>query len=50
MTPDRKLEIALRLYYSAQQLKLEGLRLQHPDWNERDIQVKLREMFLYART
>jgi len=50
MTPDRKLKIALRLYYSARQLKAAGLRGQNPDWTEEKIQIKLREIFLYART
>ena len=50
MTPDRKLKIALSLYYSARQLKAAGLRAQNPDWTEEKIQNKLREIFLYART
>jgi hypothetical protein len=50
MTPDQKLKIALRLYYSARQLKAAGLRAQNPDWAEEKIQDKLREIFLYART
>jgi len=50
MTPEEKLNIALRLYYSAKELKEVGLRVQHPDWNEEMIKDKLREIFLYART
>ena len=50
MAPEQKLNIALRLYYSAKELKEVGLRVQHPDWNEEMIKDKLREIFLYART
>jgi len=50
MAPEQKLNIALRLYYSARELKMAGLRVQHPDWNEEMIKDKLREIFLYART
>lgn len=50
MAAEEKLNIALRLYYSAKELKEAGLRVQYPDWNEEMIQDKLREIFLYART
>jgi len=50
MTPEQKLKAALRLYYSTRELKAAGLRSQHPHWPEENIQKKLREIFLYART
>ena len=50
MTPEQKLKIALRLYYSARQLKAGGLKAQNPDWTKEKIENKLREIFLYART
>jgi hypothetical protein len=50
MSAEQKVRIALRLYYSAQQLKLAGLRDQNPDWTEREIQEQLRQIFLYAGT
>ncbi|MGD9035579.1 MAG: hypothetical protein PVF10_03395 [Syntrophobacterales bacterium] len=50
MAAEEKLNIALRLYYSAKELKEVGLRVQHPDWTEEMIEDKLREIFLYART
>lgn len=50
MAPEQKLNIALRLYYSARELKGAGLRVKHPDWSEEMIRDKLREIFLYART
>jgi len=50
MTPEQKLKIALRLYYSAMELKIAGLRSRHPDLDMEKIQEKTREIFLYART
>jgi len=50
MSPSQKLRIALRLYCSAWQLKEAGLRLDHPDWTEKELQEKTKEIFLYART
>ena len=50
MTPEQKLEVALRLYYSARELKAAALRAQHPGWSDVEIQEKVREIFLYART
>ena len=48
MTPEQKLRIALDLYHSAKELKAAGLRAQHPDWAEEQIQEMVREIFLYA--
>ncbi len=50
MSPDRKLNLALRLYYSARRLKAAALHHQHPDWNEKKVKEKVREIFLYGRT
>jgi len=50
MSPEKKLKLASDLYYSARTLKEAGLRQQHPDWSESQIQEKTREIFLYART
>ena len=50
MTPEKKLQIALNLYYSALKLKEAGLRKQHPDWSDADIKRIARVIFLYART
>ena len=49
-TPEEKLRIALRLYESARLLKSAALREQHPEWDEKQIQQKVREIFLYANT
>jgi len=50
MSPSQKVRIALRLYYSAWQLKEAGLQFHHPDWTEEEVQEKTKEIFLYART
>jgi len=50
MTPEQRLQVALRLYYSAKELKSAALRAQHPDWSDADIQQQVREIFLYAGT
>lgn len=50
MSPEKKLELSLHLYYSARELKRSWLKLQHPDWSEAVTEAKLREIFLYART
>ena len=49
MTPEQKLKVAMDLYRSARELKAAGLRSQHPDWSESEVQEKVREIFLYAR-
>ncbi len=50
MTPEQKLHVALDLYQSAKALKAAGLKQQHPDWDTEQINQKVREIFLYART
>ena len=50
MTPARKLELAMDLYWSARELKAAGLRSQHPDWSEEQVQAAVKEIFMYARS
>ena len=50
MSPEKKLEVAMQLYYSARELKAAGVRADHPDWNEKQVQQVVREAFLYARS
>jgi hypothetical protein len=50
MTPEKKINLTLSLYYSAKKLKYFAFKNQHPDWTEDKILKKLREVFLYART
>ncbi|NQT03789.1 MAG: hypothetical protein HQ580_17310 [Planctomycetes bacterium] len=50
MSPGKKLEVAMQLYYSARELKAAGVRADHPDWDEKQVQQAVREAFLYARS
>jgi hypothetical protein len=50
MTPEQKLRISTWLYWTARELKAAGLRRQHPEWTREQIDKKVREIFLYART
>jgi len=50
MTPEKKLQLALDLYYSAREIKAAGLKRQHPEWSTKKINQKVRDIFLYART
>jgi len=50
MTGEQKLKLSMRLYFSARRLKAAGLRRQHPDWTEEQIQQGVTEIFTNART
>ena len=50
MTPEQKIQAALDLYHSAKELKAAALKQHRPAWNEKQIEGKVREIFLYART
>jgi hypothetical protein len=50
MTPERRLQIAEQLYWSARRLKAAGLRAQHPDWSEQQVEIEVRSIFLHAGT
>jgi len=50
MTAEQKLRLLLDLQLTARKLKTAGLRKQHPDWTEKEVQEKIREIFLYARS
>lgn len=49
MTPEEKLRVALRLYWSARQLKEASLRQFHPELSDEEIRRRVNESFLYAR-
>ncbi len=50
MTAGEKLNLSLRLYYSARQLKKAAIQQRHPDLSEEEVENKVREIFLYARS
>ena len=49
MTFQQKFDALANLYWMARDLKAAGLRLEHPDWTEEQVQKKVREIFMYAR-
>jgi hypothetical protein len=50
MSPEKKLRVAMDLYYAAKAFKAAGLKRQHPEWSTEKINQKVRDIFLYART
>ena len=48
MLPAQKLTLMTRMYFDARTLKKAGLKMQHPDWTNEQIEVKVREIFLYG--
>ena len=50
MTPARKLEAAMQLYWSARRLKASWLRQIHTDWTEEEVQDEVRRIFRNAGT
>lgn len=50
MTPGQKLHAALRLYWSARQLKAAWIRQRHPDWTDEQVEQAVKEAFTHART
>jgi len=50
MTPQKKLQVAVQQIYSARKLRMAILKKQFPDSTPHELEQKLREIFLYART
>jgi len=50
MTPGQRLEQAFRLREMAWTLKKAGLRSQHPNWTEAELENKVSRIFLHANT
>ena len=50
MSGARRLEMAEALYWFAREMKLAGLRFQHPDWSEEQLNQEVRRLFLHGRT
>lgn len=49
-SPEKKLDLAMQLYYSAQELKRAALKQMHPNWDNRKIEAEVLRIFLHART
>ena len=50
MPGEQRLRLAERLYWSARKWKIAGLRAQHPDWDQEQLNAEARLIFLHART
>ena len=50
MTGARRWRLAEQLYWSARKMKRAGLRQQHPDWQEQQLDDEVRRIFSHART
>jgi hypothetical protein len=50
MTFAQKWEQACGLRETAWKIKAAGVRLKHPDWNEKQVEAEVRKIFLYATT
>ena len=50
MTPEKRLQIAERMYWSARRLKTAWLREQHPDWTDQEIAREVTRIFTHARS
>jgi len=46
MSPARRLEAAMSLYKTAWDIKISGLRGQHPDWTEAALEARTRRIFV----
>jgi len=48
MTPTQKLQLSMRLYYSAWELKSAWLRQLHKDWSDDQIRQEVKRIFTNA--
>lgn len=50
MTPAEKIQRVAELYESGIRLRMEGLRMQHPDWSEEQLSFEARRSLRHAGT
>ncbi len=50
LTPEKKLEQALYLYFNARELKKAAIKKFYPDLDEKQVNQKVKEIFLYAKS
>lgn len=48
MTPQKKHDVMVAMYWSAREIKANWLRSIHPEWTEAQVQKTVRDAFLYA--
>ncbi|MBI1937726.1 MAG: hypothetical protein HYS25_06340 [Ignavibacteriales bacterium] len=49
-SPEKKLLLSMELYHSARKLKIAALRTLHPEMSDEQIEKKVKEIFLNARS
>ncbi len=50
LTPEQKLQEALRLYHCAKELKIASIKKFHPELSDKEIIEKVKKVFFYARS
>jgi hypothetical protein len=50
LTPEQKLQLAINLYFQARELKTAGIKKQYPELSEKEVNQKVKEIFLYAKS
>jgi len=50
MPGEKRLKLAVQLYWSARNLKTAAVRSRHPDWSETQVKEEVRRIYLHART
>jgi len=50
MTPQRRLELAMRMNEDMRELMAAGFRTRHPDWTDSQVKKAVAERILYAQT
>ncbi len=50
LTPDQRLNEALKLYHSAKELKIAAIKKFHPELSDKKIKEKVKKIFFYARS
>jgi hypothetical protein len=48
MTAEKKIRLAIELYWAARELMAAGLRARRPNWTEEKIRDEVRKAFLYG--
>jgi hypothetical protein len=50
LSPEKKLHLALNLYFNARELKTSAIKKFHPELSEKEVNQKVKEIFLYAKS
>ncbi len=50
LTPEQRWNAAHQLYWTVRRHKAAFLHSLHPDWSEKQVEDKVREIFLHARS